>query len=363
MAVTLTIPADTSSIRLARLVASGFASQLGATVADLDDLRTMVDELCSMLVAQSERGRRDHRPARQRRRPSCTPAPPPRRAGSGSPTSCPKGSCGSWPTTTRPSADDGTVELVVRKTSRCRPSSSPRRDAHQGAERELEAFRAYRDDPTLERRNALVAEHLGLARSLARRFSGRGEPLDDLEQVAFEGLVKAVERFDVDRGTSFAAFAVPTIVGEIKRHFRDHTWATKVPRAAKELPDRITAATEALSNQLHRAPTVSELADALGVGDDVVLEALDARAAYRPSSLSTPTDRDGGRTLGDSLANDDRGFARVEARLTVEDLLLVVAGAGASHPRAALLRGAQPGSDRGLASASRRCTSRACCGG
>jgi RNA polymerase sigma-B factor len=188
-------------------------------------------------------------------------------------------------------------------------------------ERELEAFRAYQKDPTLEHRNALVAEHLGLARSLARRFFGRGEPLDDLEQVAFEGLVKAVERFDVDRGTSFAAFAVPTIVGEIKRHFRDHTWATKVPRAAKELSTRITAATEALSSQLHRAPTVSELADALGVGDDVVLEALDARAAYRPSSLSTPTDRDGGRTLGDSLANDDRGFARVEARLTVEDLL------------------------------------------
>ena len=188
-------------------------------------------------------------------------------------------------------------------------------------ERELEAFRAYRNDPTPEGRNALVAEHMGLARSLARRFSGRGEPLDDLEQVAFEGLVKAVERFDVDRGTSFAAFAVPTIVGEIKRHFRDHTWATKVPRAAKELSTRITAATETLSNQLHRAPTVSELADALGVGDDVVLEALDARAAYRPSSLSTPTDRDGGRTLGDSLASDDRGFARVEASLTVEDLL------------------------------------------
>jgi RNA polymerase sigma-B factor len=186
---------------------------------------------------------------------------------------------------------------------------------------ELEAFRAYHDAPTIDGRNALVAEHLGLARSLARRFAGRGEPLDDLEQVAFEGLVKAVERFDPHRGTSFAAFAVPTIVGEIKRHFRDHTWATKVPRAAKELSTRITATTEALSNQLHRPPTVSELAEALGVSEDVVIEALDARSAYRPSSLSAPTDGDAGRTLGDTLAADDRGFARVEARITVADLL------------------------------------------
>ena len=193
-------------------------------------------------------------------------------------------------------------------------------DARDAA-RELAAFRAYQSHPTPEARNALVAEHMGLARSLARRFSGRGEPLEDLEQVAFEGLVKAVERFDVDRGTSFAAFAVPTIVGEIKRHFRDHTWATKVPRAAKELSTRITATTEVLASQLHRAPTVTELADALGVDGDVVLEALDARAAYRPSSLSTPADRDGGRTLGDSLAADDRGFSRVEARLTVDGLL------------------------------------------
>ena len=142
---------------------------------------------------------------------------------------------------------------------------------------ELDAFRAYRAVPTPEGRNALVADHLGLARSLARRFAGRGEPLDDLEQVAFEGLVKAVERFDADRGSSFAAFAVPTIVGEIKRHFRDHTWATKVPRAAKELSTRITATTESLSSQLCRAPTVPELAEALGVAEDVVIEALDAR--------------------------------------------------------------------------------------
>ena len=186
---------------------------------------------------------------------------------------------------------------------------------------DLDRFRAWRTTPTLEARNELVTAHLGLARSLARRFAGRGEPLDDLEQVAYEGLAKAVERFDPDRGTSFAAFAVPTVVGEIKRHFRDHTWATKVPRAAKEMSTRLTAATETLSNRLGRSPRVGELAEELRVSEEAVIEALDARAAYRPASLATPTGHDDGRTLEDSLGTDDRGYAQADARLTVERLL------------------------------------------
>ncbi len=186
---------------------------------------------------------------------------------------------------------------------------------------ELEQFRSYRRRETPEARNALVEAHLGLARSLARRFSGRGEPLEDLEQVAFEGLAKAVERFDPDRGASFAAFAVPTVVGEIKRHFRDHTWATKVPRAAKELATRLATASELLTSHLGRAPRVAELAAELGVSEDAVIEALDARAAYRPSSLATPTDGDDGRTLEDALGATDREYGRVDARLTVGRLL------------------------------------------
>jgi RNA polymerase sigma-B factor len=186
---------------------------------------------------------------------------------------------------------------------------------------DLERFRAWRASPTIEARNELVTAHLGLARSLARRFAGRGEPLEDLEQVAYEGLAKAVERFDPERGTSFAAFAVPTVVGEIKRHFRDHTWATKVPRAAKELATRLASATETLSSRLGRSPRVSELAEELGVPEETVIEALDARAAYRPTSLSTPTGQDEGRTLEDSLGTDDRGYTQAEARLTVRRLL------------------------------------------
>jgi RNA polymerase sigma-B factor len=185
---------------------------------------------------------------------------------------------------------------------------------------DLDDFRAWRASPSLEARNALVTAHVGLARSLARRFAGRGEPLEDLEQVAYEGLAKAVERFDPDRGTSFAAFAVPTIVGEIKRHFRDHTWATKVPRAAKELATRLAAATETLSSRLGRAPRVGELAEEIGVPEETVIEALDARAAYRPLSLATPTGEEG-RTLEDALGAEDRGFAQADARLTVASLL------------------------------------------
>jgi RNA polymerase sigma-B factor len=186
---------------------------------------------------------------------------------------------------------------------------------------ELDQFRALRANPTIEARNALVTAHLGLARSLARRFVGRGEPLEDLEQVAFGGLAKAVERFDPDRGTSFGAFAVPTIVGEIKRHFRDYTWAAKVPRAAKELAIRLSATSEDLRNRLGRAPTVSELATELGVSDDAVIEALDARSAYRPVSLAAPIDGDPGRTVEDALGSDDRDYSRVDARLTVQRLL------------------------------------------
>jgi RNA polymerase sigma-B factor len=186
---------------------------------------------------------------------------------------------------------------------------------------DLDDFRAWRAAPTLEARNALVTAHLGLARSLARRFAGRGEPLEDLEQVAYEGLAKAVERFDPDRGTSFAAFAVPTVVGEIKRHFRDHTWATKVPRAAKELATRLATATETLSSRLGRAPRVGELAEEIGVTEEAVIEALDARAAYRPVSLATPTGQEEGRTLEDSLGAEDRGFVQADARLTVVSLL------------------------------------------
>ena len=180
-------------------------------------------------------------------------------------------------------------------------------------ERELEAFRAYRKDPTPDGRNALVAEHMGLARSLARRFSGRGEPLDDLEQVASVGLLKAIDRFDLDREVKFATFAVPTIAGEIKRHFRDRGWMLRVPRDVQELNARLTRTREALTRDLGRSPTVAELAAGSQATVDQVVEALSAGEAYRMMSLDEPL-TDGIGAL-EAIGETDQGFERTEQRL------------------------------------------------
>ena len=148
-------------------------------------------------------------------------------------------------------------------------------------------FAEYRASNDRRLRNALVADHLSIAEACARRFANRGEPLDDLEQVAMVGLVKAVERFDPRHGVPFAGFAVPTITGELRRHFRDATWAVKVPRGAKDLHVQIPSAVERLRTALGRAPTPAEIAEDLGVGLDNVLDALDAGAAYRTTSTDT----------------------------------------------------------------------------
>ncbi|MPY92387.1 MAG: SigB/SigF/SigG family RNA polymerase sigma factor [Acidimicrobiia bacterium] len=185
-----------------------------------------------------------------------------------------------------------------------------------------ERFRAYRKTGDIALRNELVEAHTPLAASVAKRFARRGEPLDDLIQVANFGLVKAVERFDPEHGASFVSFAVPTMLGEIKRHFRDRTWSAKVPRSAKELLLRLSAATEELTSDLQRSPTVSEVAERLGVTEDNVLEAMEARSVYRPASLSSlPSDR-GGPPRGETqLGVTDRGLGGVEDRLTVTRLL------------------------------------------
>ena len=126
-----------------------------------------------------------------------------------------------------------------------------------------------------EARDALVQLHLPLVEHLARRFAGRGEPLDDLVQVGTIGLIKAVDRFDPDRGVEFSTYATPTVVGEIKRHFRDKGWAVRVPRRLQELRLALTAATEELSHRLGRAPTVAEIAARLSVSEEEVLEGLE----------------------------------------------------------------------------------------
>jgi RNA polymerase sigma-B factor len=155
-------------------------------------------------------------------------------------------------------------------------------------------------------RNELVEAHRDLAMRAARRFANRGEPLDDLVQVAMVGLLKSVERFDPARGLAFSSFAMPTITGEIKRHFRDKTWSIRVPRRTQETRLALGPVSERLQQDLGRPPKVSELAEALGVSTDEVIEALEAGTAYRPASISAPVPgSDGGtRQIESSLGSD-----------------------------------------------------------
>ncbi|MGH3973979.1 MAG: RNA polymerase sigma factor SigF [Pseudonocardiaceae bacterium] len=171
-------------------------------------------------------------------------------------------------------------------------------------------------------RDRLVAAHLPLARHIARRFSHRGEPQDDLEQVACVGLIHAVDRFEPDRGSDFLSFAVPTITGEVRRYFRDHAWAMRVPRRLKDLHVAIGSAMSILSQQHGRAPTASELAEYLDLPREQVLEGLGAASGYRTSSLDSLLDAEGtGAALEGVVGAADAELGQVEYRTTLAPLL------------------------------------------
>ena len=171
-------------------------------------------------------------------------------------------------------------------------------------------------------RDQLIEAHIGLAEYLARRFANRGEPLDDLVQVASLGLVKAVERFDPARGLEFTTFATPTIVGELKRHFRDKGWAVRVPRRVQELHLRVTRVIDDLSNELGRSPNVDEIAQRAGTSEDEVIEAIDAGSAYRSTSLDAGrSDDDESPGLLGQLGELDPELARSELRTSLGPLI------------------------------------------
>jgi RNA polymerase sigma-B factor len=171
-------------------------------------------------------------------------------------------------------------------------------------------------------REKLVEVHLPLVEHLARRFRNRGEPLDDLIQVATIGLIKSVDRFDPSRGVEFSTYATPTIVGEIKRHFRDKGWAVRVPRRLQELRLALTSATAELSQQHGRAPTVAELAVHLRLSEDDVLEGLESANAYSTLSLDVPEQGEQDSPLvADSLGAEDEELEGVEYRESLKPLL------------------------------------------
>jgi len=179
------------------------------------------------------------------------------------------------------------------------------------------------DDPAHRRaRDDLVTLHLPLVSFLARRFRDRGEPLDDLVQVGTIGLIKAVDRFDPERGVEFSTYATPTIVGEIKRHFRDKGWAIRVPRRLQELRLSIGSATAELSQASGRTPTVAEIAAHLGISEDDVIEGLEGAQAYSTSSLDAPVGGDDDAPmLADRLGDVDPSLETIEYRESLRPLL------------------------------------------
>jgi RNA polymerase sigma-B factor len=183
-------------------------------------------------------------------------------------------------------------------------------------------FVVFRDTGERGVRNELVEAHRGLAASIANDYRGRGVELDDLVQIAMLGMIKAVERYDVERGIPFSSFASRTVNGEIKRYFRDRTWAVRPPRSAQERHLDLRRARGALALRLGRPPTVAELAAELDVSEDDVLDAVEAGAAYRATSLDArrPGDDDQG-PLGDRLPGAEAPSGRVEMRLLVDQLL------------------------------------------
>ena len=168
-------------------------------------------------------------------------------------------------------------------------------------------------------RAALIERHLPLVTFMARKFADRGEPLDDLIQVGTIGLIKAIDRFEISKGFEFSTFATPTIVGEIKRHFRDKTWAVRVPRRLQELGASVTKATTELTQKLDRSPTPKEIAKHLGITVDDVAEALESNAAYSTVSLDVTSETS--TSIGETFGALDEALEGVEYRESLKPLL------------------------------------------
>jgi len=184
------------------------------------------------------------------------------------------------------------------------------------AENDKILLRRYHEEGDLQAREQLIEQYMSLVRSLARRYANRGEQFDDLVQIGSIGLIKAIDRFDVDRGVELTTYATPNIIGEIKRHFRDRGWAVRVPRGLQELNVRLSKLVEQLTVQLSRSPTVPELAKAAGVEEEEVLEALESGRAYSSLSLSSGGTTEDGEELDplESLGEIEHAYEVSEDR-------------------------------------------------
>lgn len=191
------------------------------------------------------------------------------------------------------------------------------------AQRGRDLLRAYHECGDLRARDELVEHYLPLVRGIAGRYARRGEHLEDLIQVGAMALLKAIDRFDVDRGVEFTTYATPTIAGELRRHFRDRSCALHVPRRLQELNLRIAIVIDTLTTELRRSPTISEVALAAAVTPEDVLEALEIASAQLPLSLSAPATGDDEERL-ETVGDIDRGYARADARIRLEPAVRVL---------------------------------------
>lgn len=217
------------------------------------------------------------------------------------------------PDTTRDDAESGEVPATGVEVTR---------------RRSAELFGQFRDESTAATsrdaaRDALVHLHLPLVEHCARRFRNRGEPFEDLVQVGTIGLIKSIDRFDSDRGVEFSTYATPTIIGEIKRYFRDKGWAIRVPRRLQELRMQIGTSTAELTQSLGRSPSPRELAEHIGCTVEEIIEGIESSNAYSTLSLDATDDGDdgGAATMLDALGVDDAGIAHVEVRESLKPLL------------------------------------------
>ncbi len=209
------------------------------------------------------------------------------------------------------------------RSSSAEDATTRRADPGHRERRDRELLARYHRTRDRRDRDAIVERFMPLARRLAGRYNRRADSLDDLTQVAALALVKAVDRFDPTRGIAFSSYAVPTIVGEIKRHFRDHAWAVRPPRALAEAALRVDALVRDFTEEHHRAPTVAELCARSELTEEEALDALHAGRAATASSLDAPVSRqdDGTVSLGERLGSDDEGYGLAEQRVLLAGLL------------------------------------------
>lgn len=252
------------------------------------------------------------------------------------------------PTAKGPAPTGQTAQTPAEQASGAVPAAAPARDAAAEARaaaraaaratrdlpatpkgklawdkaRTRELFSLYKDKGDEAARDELIMSHLNLVRFLASKFKNRGEPLDDLIQVGTIGLIKAIDRFDPSRGLEFTTYATPTILGEIKRHFRDKGWSIRVPRRLQELSAKVNQATDELTKELQRSPSTEEVAAKLGVSVDEVLEAMESSGAYSSVPLEAgSSDEEDGPAIIDHYASVDENLAASDDRMVIEDTI------------------------------------------